>query len=208
MDKTESVSIFAQLGQYSWCIALASLCLVFIGWRVTYNNAIRLATRSESKSIIDSISKLVIELTDLSVDFWLNKSSSIEDSLDDKSKEIVILNKKNQSTGFLFNVLAKNKQIYKLIDILSLRGICLSPELLSIAHEKITLDCETSYLFSVDERTERTQEIISVCMEVIEKIHENFQKYHPPSKPETFLQMLHRKNHEIDQWYNSLNKGH
>ena len=40
---------------------LLSIVLVFIGWAVTYNNSAKLATRSESKSLVDALSKLLNE---------------------------------------------------------------------------------------------------------------------------------------------------
>ncbi len=198
------MSFIAQVGQYSWCITLAGLCVALFGWRVAYNNSIKLATRSESKSIIDSVSKLVIEISELSVDFWLNKSSPI-DAIDHPAQQSKELSKRvNQSSSFLFNVLAKAQQISKLSDVLAQRGLSIPSNLLSEVMEKTTLDCETAYQLSSELRTERSQEIVSACMQVIHALYETFQHYHPPAKHETFWQKVSRKNNQIDDWHDSL----
>lgn len=198
------VSVFAQIGQYSWCITLAGLFIALIGWRVAYKNSIRLATRSESKSIIDSVSKLVIEISDLSIDFWLNKSSPIDASTPvvHKKKEMKV--KVNQSSTFLFNVLAKAQQISKLSDVLALRGLPVPDNLLADVMEKTTLDCETAFQLGLDLRTERSQEIVSACMNVIHSLHETFQHFHPPVKQQSLWQKVVSKHSEIDDWYQTL----
>lgn len=198
------MSIFAQIGQYSWCITLVGLCIALFGWRVAYNNSIRLATRSESKSIIDSVSKLVIEISDLSIDFWLNKSSPIDISVSVEQQDRERVTKANQSSTFLFNVLAKAQQISKLSDVLALRGLSIPDNLLSSVMEKTTLDCETAYQLDANLRTIRSQEIVSACMDVIHALYETFQFYHPPAKQETFWQKLTRKYSEVGDWYDGI----
>ncbi|MGL4747607.1 MAG: hypothetical protein ACRCYF_07730, partial [Shewanella sp.] len=178
----QPLSFAAQVGQYSWCIALVSICLVFFGWRVAYNNAIKLATRSESKSIIDSISKLVTEISDLSLDFWLNKSSVNDEKSDGSERDDNSRVKENQSAIFVWNVLAKAQQVYKLSKILKVRGLSVPDDLLSTVHEKATLDCETAYKMKPEERIVRAQEIINACMQDIECLYESFQKQHPPAE--------------------------
>ncbi|WP_235843272.1 hypothetical protein [Enterobacter huaxiensis] len=198
------VSIIAQIGQYSWCITLVGLCIALFGWRVAYQNSIRLATRSESKSIIDSVSKLVIEISDLSIDFWLNKSSPIDTNVGSEQQDTERLAKANQSSSYLFNVLAKAQQISKLSEVLALRGLTIPDNLLSIVMEKTTLDCETAYQLDSGLRTIRSQEIVSACMQVIHALYETFQFYHPPAKRETFWQSITRRYSEMDDWHNSL----
>ncbi len=204
MIKETPVSLFAQIGQYSWCITVVGLCIALYGWRVAYKNAIKLATRSESKSIIDSVSKLVIEISDLSVDFWLNKSSPIDDDIDAKQAAKELNVKKNQSSTYLFNVLAKAQQISKLSEVLALRGLSIPNNLLSDVMEKTTLDCETAYQLESELRTVRSQEIVNACMQVIHALYETFQFYHPPAKQETFIQMVARKYSEIDDWHDAI----
>ncbi|NUU67048.1 hypothetical protein HQN64_13145 [Enterobacteriaceae bacterium BIT-l23] len=204
MIKEAPVSFFAQLGQYSWCLTLIGLCVALIGWRVAYKNSIRLATRSESKSIIDSVSKLVIEISDLSIDFWLNKSSPIDANIDAEQKNKEIRAKVDQSSSYLFNVLAKAQQISKLSEVLSLRGLSIPDNFLSTVLEKTTLDCETAYQMDHEFRTERSQEIVSACMNVIHKLYETFQFYHPPAKQETFTRMIMRKFSEVEDWHDGM----
>lgn len=200
----QPLSFAAQVGQYSWCIALVSVCLVLFGWRVAYKNAIKLATRSESKSIVDSISKLVTEISDLSLDFWLNKSSVNDDKSDESKEESSSRTKESQSAIFLLNVLAKAQQVSKLTEILKVRGLSVPDNLLSTVLEKATLDCERAYKMKPEVRTVRAQEIINSCMQDIQCLHESFQKQHPPAKQETFLHMAKRKYLEIDDWHDGM----
>lgn len=86
-SQPQPLSFAEQVGQYSWCITLISVFLALRGWSVAYKNAIKLATRSESKSIVDSISKLVTEILDLSLDFWLNKASANDDKNDESQRD-------------------------------------------------------------------------------------------------------------------------
>lgn len=204
MIEEQPVSFFAHIGQYSWCITLVGLCIALFGWRVAYKNSIRLATRSESKSIIDSVSKLVIEISDLSIDFWLNKSSPIGTCVDEGEMRSEVAKKENQSASYLFNVLAKAQQISKLSEVLALRGLSIPDNLLSTVLERTTLDCERAYQISSELRTVRSQEIVSACMQVIHALYETFQFYHPPAKQETFLQLIIRKSTEIDDWHEGI----
>ncbi len=205
MIKKETVSVFAQVGQYSWCIALIGICVGLYGWRVAYKNSIKLATRSESKSLIDSVSKLVNEISDLSIDFWLNKSSAIGDDQNDEQKQKEIIIKTNQSSSYLFNVLAKAQQITKISEVLAVRGLLIPDNLLSTVLEKATLDCETAFMMELSLRTQRTQEIVSSCMGVIHGLYETFQRYHPPAKQLTFFQAIQKQFKEIDDWHKGLN---
>ncbi|MFI3038696.1 hypothetical protein ACH54D_17760 [Atlantibacter hermannii] len=198
------VSLIAQIGQYSWCITLIGLCIALIGWRVAYKNSIRLATRSESKSIIDSVSKLVIEISDLSIDFWLVKSSPLDTTVEPEQQAKERMAKANQSSSYLFTVLAKAQQISKLSEVLALRGLSIPDNLLSTVMEKTTLDCETAYQLDSGVRTIRSQEIVSACMQVIQELHETFQFYHPPAKQETLREMIARKYSEMDKWHTEL----
>ena len=48
--------------------------LVIIGWRFLYLNAKKLATRSETKSSIDSVVSIMEEIDKLAITFWLSIS--------------------------------------------------------------------------------------------------------------------------------------
>lgn len=110
----------------------------------------------------------------------------------------------NQSSIYLFNVLAKAQQIAKLSEVLDLRGLSIPDNLLSTVMEKTTLDCETAYQLDSELRTIRSQEIVSACMQVVHALHETFQFYHPPAKQETFIQMVSREYSEMENWHNEL----
>ncbi|EFF5321259.1 hypothetical protein BBD90_005287, partial [Escherichia coli] len=75
MNTVDIKDTLAGVSTYAWMFSVVSIILVFIGWFVTYNNSLKIATRSESKSIIDAIAKILNEISDLSLDYWVNKST-------------------------------------------------------------------------------------------------------------------------------------
>ncbi|WP_079226135.1 hypothetical protein [Citrobacter werkmanii] len=204
MASTESVSLVAQIGQYSWCITVVGVCLGLIGWRVAYNNSVKLATRSESKSIIDAISKLVIEISDISSGFWLNQIS--QPKIRASKHRLLRLQKDRtkSSVSYLLTILAKAQQVSKLICILESRGLHIPDGLLSSVLEKATLDCEAAHKLSDAERPVKAQEVIDACMGVIEALHTSFQRYHPPKKDSTLMQRLKIWFQTVDDWHNDL----
>ena len=206
MVNPESPSFFAQVGQYSWCITIVSVFLVLIGWRVAYKNAVRLATRSETKSLIDAISKLVNEISDLSIDYWLNKSNR---NVEINEKKIKGLSKRTsgastESSLFLMLLLAKVAQVSKLVDILKTRGLDVQDMLLSNVYEKASLDCEFSYKFTKHDRAVRAQEVMDSCMSVIQGLYDTFQKSHPPAKVKPLLQIIKEADSNLDKWHKHL----
>ena len=204
MISTEPMSLVAQIGQYSWCITVVSVCLVFIGWRVAYNNSVKLATRSESKSIIDAISKLVIEISDISSNYWLSQTT--QPKIRASKHRLLRLQKDRTkaSVSYLLTILAKAQQVSKLICILESRGLYIPDEVFSSVLEKATQDCEVAHKLSDADRPVKAQEVIDACMGVIEALHTSFQRYHPPKKDRTFMQRLKIWFQTVDDWHNDL----
>ena len=186
--------------QYAWMFSITSIILVFIGWRVTFLNAMRIATRSESKSIADSLTKLINELADLSVDYWLRKAPNVPQTPNELKGQFASV----ESGEFLSVTLAKTTQIAHHFKLLNDRGVLANASRLSGVLEKVTLDCEIANEFTPTDRIVRTNEIISECMEVIEDIYANFQVTYPPSKHLTLSARLKLKVKEIEEWHASM----
>lgn len=193
--------------QYGWCVGLVSVCLVLFGWRVTYKNSVKLATRSESKSLIDAINKIINDISDVSLTYWLKSSNKKKQPI--KKGKIHRFNKKaddtaSESSAYILNILAKTNQVYKLIDILQSRGIFIESNLMSDVIEYATLDCEDIDSFTKEERTIRAQEAINSCMLVTKSLYDKFQSFYPPINSESLFAKARRVFVMLDKWHESL----
>ena len=193
--------------QYGWCVGLISVCLVLLGWRVTYKNSVKLATRSESKALIDAINKIINDISDASLTYWLKSSNKKTQSA--KKAKIHRYKKKaddtaTESSAYLMNILAKTNQAYKLINILQSRGIFVENKLMSDVIEHATLDCETIDLFSKEDRAVKAQEVIHSCMLVTEGLYDKFQSFYPPINSESVSAKVRRAFKMLDKWHESI----
>ena len=50
---------FSEIQSNTWIFSIGSILLVFIGWKVVYHNAKKIATRSESKALVDHVLRKV-----------------------------------------------------------------------------------------------------------------------------------------------------
>ncbi|GKW34872.1 hypothetical protein PEC730217_36520 [Pectobacterium carotovorum subsp. carotovorum] len=156
------------MSEYAWVISSVGLVLVFIGWQVVYFNAKKLATRSESKSAIDHLIKILNEISDFSCTYWLSGGKSTSDA-----------------TFYLFSIMSKVTQSYEFVKILQRRGISISDEYLTNVSMGATLDCEAVSGFSPDELTAHAQEVMERCMSMISHIYQQFEDRYPAIKEET-----------------------
>lgn len=156
--------------------SLLGPALVLLGWKVVFFNAKRIATRSETKSIVDSSVKLVNEIAELSVGFWVPK----KDNNDEDRK-------------FLLSVLAKSSQLQRYINILSKRGVRLDLGLLSSIADDATLDAEYASGLNGFDREIKAQTVVESCMGGVLHIFEKFEEVYPPVKE---LEM-----YEFFSWY-------
>ncbi|MEI2683824.1 hypothetical protein [Erwinia aphidicola] len=194
------MDFISEMRDYAWMFSLTSVLLVFIGWRVTYSNQMRLATRSESKSIVDALAKVINEISDVSIGYWLKSSSSL-DSGDPSSKpRSVIL-----ATEYIMIVMAKSTQATRYINLLSQRGMLAYTPDISILIEKATLDCETAFMNLPEVRTQRTNDLMLACMEMMEGIYDQFQASYPPTSNKSAFSKINDKFAEIDEWHSNLN---
>jgi len=181
--------------------------LVFIGWKVTYSNSARLATRSESKSLVDALSKIVNDIADLSIDFWINKCQNSQKNLESNHGIKIQAKKKHDESAhrlFEMNVFAKMNQAYKYISLLEARGIAFDNSWLSLYPEKVTLDCELAYKMELSTRATRVQEILGVSQNTMNMLYEEFQKNHPPSRGMNIIGFMKKQREKIDEWHRSL----
>lgn len=107
-----------------------SILLVFVTWGVVYINAIKIASRAETKSINDELFKIINKINELAISFWSTRTliSSSDLSL------------------YRISVSSELSKLINYNDLLSGRGVHLSAETLANYNEIITLDCEKKLL--------------------------------------------------------------
>lgn len=155
--------------QYS---GLVSISLVLIGWRVVYNNARRIATRSETKSFIDELMKLISECEKLAVDYWL---AGRKDRTEPRSYEMLML--------------AKVALISHKLELVEARGLVTDQldELLGVFQDSITLNCEDADRVNLDDRIYRASEVIASGKSLHSELYHQFSMRYPPFH-ESYLQ--------------------
>lgn len=144
-------------------LSLLGPLLVLAGWKVVFYNARRIATRSESKSIIDNLVKIVNEITEISVSYWVPKES-------------------DESQKYLLSVSAKSSQFQHYINVLGNRGVILDSDLLSRIADDATLDAEYASSMTADQRVEKAHLVVESCMTGLNHIFTRFEIAYPPVK--------------------------
>ena len=189
-------------------LSVVSIILVLIGWKVTYYNSSKLATRSESKALIDSLSKLINEIADSSIDFWLNKSQNGIQKKSSLARSHRRLKNKGKvdstaSDQFVNIILAKTRLVYRYLAMLQERNVHINQSLIGFLVEKSTLECELAYQMDSSERTIKAQEIIDSAMAIIDGAYTSFQITHPPSKPLHFRKQVKKFFENVEKWHNT-----
>lgn len=203
----EQPGLLDLVAQNTWVFSLASIVLVFIGWAVTYNNSAKLATRSESKSLVDALSKLLNEVSDLAIDYWLDRCKSpkpVIKNMNGIKIKTKIKHDEASSQMFIMTVFTKINQSIKYIELLDARGIHIDNLFIADFLTKVTLDCETAHNMTQQERASRVQEILSLSSEVMNQVYSQFQNNHLPSKPLHLLKFLKEKWSVVERWHKSL----
>jgi hypothetical protein len=144
---------------------LLALSFTVIGWFIVYRNARRLATRSETKSFIDDLMKLVAELEKVSVDFWLAE--------DDKRTE---------HRHYQMLMLARLELLDQKIKVIQERSIVIEElvEHVGFFHDGILLDCESVESMAFDDRIEKANDVLSYGKEIQTSLYKKFAKKYPP----------------------------
>ncbi|HDL3604576.1 TPA: hypothetical protein PW806_001476 [Citrobacter braakii] len=204
---SKSDGLLGLVAQNTWIFNFAGVVLVFVGWYVAYNNAAKLATRSESKSLVDALSKLLNEVSDLAIDYWLDRCKSpksvvkIVNGIKIKTQ---IKHDEVSSQMFIMTVFTKINQSIKYIELLDARGIHIENSFIADFLTKVTLDCETAHNMTQQERASRVQEILSLSSEAMNQVYSQFQNNHLPSKPLHLLKLLKEKWSVVEKWHKSL----
>ena len=145
-------------------LGIGSLVLVIIGWRVIYHNAKKLATRTESKSFIEDVTKILADIENLSVDYWLaGRRSRIE------------------TEQFILLINAKLITLKSRLDILKNRAINIDVVDLSKILEYSTLECEEVDSKSDSYKRERVQELLDEINTAHSNLYNQFQELYKPS---------------------------
>lgn len=204
----KSDGLLAIVAQNTWVFNFVGIILVFVGWFVAYNNAAKLATRSESKSLVDALSKLINEVNDLSISYWLD--SSKQQKYETKKINGIKIRQKlkhdeSLSQTFIMNVFTKMTQSLKYIELLDKRGIHIETSFITDFLIKVTLDCEVAHTLPSQERAARVQEILSLSSEAMNQVYTQFQLNHMPSKPLNIVGLIKTKWSIVSDWYNSIN---
>ena len=155
-----------EISKISWIFtSLVSIIIIIIGWCVLYNNAKKIATRAETKSILDRITEKIDETVVFSTDFWL--LSNVNDIKPDHF-ELLFLNRMTQ--------------IFGCVTLLKSRGLDISYEFISTLLELSTLDCEKIKTTSKSKRQIKAYEINEAAIKAIEHIYDIFHSTYIPSK--------------------------
>lgn len=194
------MQFLSEISKYAWMFSLTSIFLVFLGWKITYKNQMKMATRSESKSILDSLAKVINEIADISISYWLKKCSELA-----MAEENNLIKSEAASAEYIMAVLAKSRQAVEYFDLLNSRGIDLQKSQVADVLEKCTLDCETAMKRTSGDRAMRMNEIMDVCMSILEACYSRFHEIYPPSSHQTSVSMIKNKLNEMDAWYKNLN---
>lgn len=205
MQKVTFWGHLADVSPYAWMFSLTSLVLVLIGWMVTYNNSLRIATRSESKSLIDAVAKLLNEINDLSIDYWVNKSLKPNSNpYKHKGYKSSTSYSTPGSKLYITTIYGKASQTVKYIEFLEKRGLKIKSTVFSDVIEKSTLDCEKSFTFSKVYRNGRAQDISSQSVIFMMHLYDSFQDTYPPKKSISIIGSIKNYFRGIDDWFNEL----
>lgn len=151
------------MSNYTIVLSLLGPLLVLAGWKVVFYNARRIATRSESKSIIDNLVKIINEITDISVSYWVPKEG-------------------DELQKYFLSVSAKSSQFQHYINVLANRGVILDSGLLSRIADDATLDAEYASSMTPSQRVEKAHLVVESCMTGLNHIFARFEIAYPPVK--------------------------
>lgn len=214
MSLVELKDTLSGVSTFAWMFSVVSIILVFIGWFVTYNNSLKIATRSESKSIIDAIAKILNEVSDLSLEYWVNKSVSPSANPFKRAANSNPFKKKRLESPmglstpsaklFMTAIHGKSIQINKYIDFLRSRGFVISDSFFTQVLIKATMEYEKSFVYSKTYRVTRAQEVASACTDFMMHLYDEFQRNYPPRMPFSICDKIRKLDDDIDKWYQGL----
>jgi hypothetical protein len=156
--------LIEEVSKYSWLFTVSvSVLFVVVGWVVVYWNACKLATRTETKSLLDKAISQLEALTVMATDFWLG---SRKDRLDEDHFQLLFM--------------AQLSRLGLTIDTLNNRGLSISFDLLSELSANCTLQCENANTLDKKACHLRGHQINETSMQLTLHFLEQFQaKYKP-----------------------------
>lgn len=137
--------------------------LVIIGWRILYLNAKKLATRTESKAILDSITKIYEEIDKLVVDFWLGDLTG------------------QDPESYLMIIMAKFETLNNRTNDLHSRNVDIDKSALNEYYSALTLNCEYRNSITQSECTVLAQNILNTSRQNISNLYINYSKTYKPT---------------------------
>ncbi|RGA35298.1 hypothetical protein [Klebsiella pneumoniae] len=158
---------FSEIQSNTWIFSIGSILLVFIGWKVVYHNAKKIATRSESKALVDHVLKLSNESVDIAIKYWSSK--------DDADDDFIMT-----SRAFTISFGSKMSQILNFIGNLERRDICIDYALAASFQDDATLSVENKKNMTMEEKHEKCQLIVDSSLKFIGNLYSEFEKTHPP----------------------------
>ena len=141
-----------------------TFALVIIGWNVIYRNAKRLATRNETKSLIDDAMKSLQALEDLTLSYWLSRNE-----LSMKADEFQLL------------VAARLEAFNNQLQQIQRRNINIDDVDLASLSEFMTLNCESVDTTHVNEHRIQVQFFLEQVNLSRVSLFNDFENRHKPS---------------------------
>ncbi|ENZ8581750.1 TPA: hypothetical protein QID80_001202 [Klebsiella aerogenes] len=148
---------------YAWIFGLAGNVLVFIGWVVVYLNAKNISTRSEIKSVVDSIVKTMNETSAIGMKYWHSKGTEY-------------INNEYYISIAMSNITL----ISQLVLFLKARGIDIDEDINKFI-DALTLNCDEVLAISDMQCILRANEINAEAMGIITDLMNAFHEKYPPT---------------------------
>ncbi|NRA79666.1 MAG: hypothetical protein HRU18_15775 [Pseudoalteromonas sp.] len=137
--------------------------LVLLGWRIIYLNAKKFATRTESKSLLDTVIKLYDEIDQLAVDFWLGDINEVEPN------------------NYLMLVMSKFETLNNRISDLEKRKVLTNKTELIDYYSALTLNCELIKSTHISVCTENVQKILEKSRKNVSRLYSSFNNTYRPT---------------------------
>nr|WP_319537241.1 hypothetical protein [uncultured Vibrio sp.] len=163
-DTSSTIAQVQNVGSSLSFTGLASLSLVIVGWFIIYRNAKRLATRAETKSILDSALSELASIESMAVEYWLAGRQ-----------------KRIESDEFILLISSKLLTFHSRLQLLHGRKVNIQGVDLGDLSTLITIDCEEVDRMQPEAKRERVQEILDSANAVHNELYDEFHTIYKPS---------------------------
>ncbi|KKF69370.1 hypothetical protein [Citrobacter amalonaticus] len=148
---------------YAWVFGLFGNLLVFIGWIVVYFNAKNISTRSEIKSVVDSIVKTINESSERGMKYWHNKGSEY-----------------SNNEHYISMIMSNITLVSQLLIFVKVRGVDIDNDINKFI-DSLTLDSDKVTDYESQQCALRANVINSEAMDVITRLMNAFHEKYPPT---------------------------